>query len=177
MTGLGDLRREGPCHIEQCHIEPSLPLQQRASFASHALPPRLWRIAEAVLAWAATTAVSIVAAPIVGPMCVEVWVQQLLVQPPLVRQWRPRITMADIITVLGAGIIRIRPAIELHRDADKAGCVLSKRSVGKSAKRRAHQSVSGTSDVPLSAAQDRRRSAFLHARARRPRQRFVEPLR
>jgi hypothetical protein len=86
------------------------------------LPPRLWRIEEAVLAWAATMVVSIVEAPIVGPMCVEVWVQQLLVQPPLVQQWRPRITMAAIITVLGAGIIRIRPAIELHRDADKAGC-------------------------------------------------------
>ena len=65
------------------------------------------------------------AAPIVGPMCVEVWVQQQLVQPPLVQQWRPRITMAAIITVLGAGIIRIRPAIELHRDADKASCVVS----------------------------------------------------
>jgi hypothetical protein len=69
--------------------------------------------------------VSIVAAPIVGPMCVEVWVQQLLVQPPLVQQWRPRITMAAIITVLRAGIIRIRPAIELHCDADKAGGAIS----------------------------------------------------
>jgi hypothetical protein len=125
MTGLGDLRKESPCLIEPCHIEPSLPLPQRASFASHVLPPRLWRIAEAVLAWAAITVAPIVAAPIVGPMCVEVWVQQQLVQPPLVQQWRPRITMAAIITVLGAGIIRIRPAIELHRDADKAGCVLS----------------------------------------------------
>jgi hypothetical protein len=130
-----------------------------------------------VLAWAATTVVSIVAAPIVEPMCVEVWVQQPLVQPPLVQQWRPRITMAAIITVLGAGIIRIRPAIELHRDADKAGYVLSKRRVGKSAKRRAHQSVSGTSDVPLSAAQDRRRSVFLYACVRRPWQRSVNALR
>jgi hypothetical protein len=161
MTGLGDLRKESPCHIEPCHIEPSLRLPQRASFAPHVLPPRLWRIEEAVLAWAATTVVSIVAAPIVGPMCVEAWVQQLLVQPPLVQQWRPRITTAAIITVLGAGIIRIRPAIERHRDADKAGCVLSELRVGKSAKRRAHQSVSGIYDVPLSAAQDRRRSGFL----------------
>jgi hypothetical protein len=130
MTGLGDLRRESPCHIEPCHIEPchiepSLPLPQRASFASHALPPRLWRIAEAVLAWAAIMAVSIVEAPTVGPMCVEVWRRVLLVQPPLVQQWRPRITMAAIITVPRAGIIRIRPAIELHRDADKAGCVVN----------------------------------------------------
>jgi hypothetical protein len=130
MTGLGDLRKESPCliepcHIEPCHIEPSLPLPQRASFASHVLPPRLWRIAEAVLAWAAITVAPIVAAPIVGPMCVEVWVQQQLVQPPLVQQWRPRITMAAIITVLRAGIIRIRPAIELHRDADKASRVVS----------------------------------------------------
>ena len=77
-----------------------------------------------MLAWAATTVVSIVAAPIVGPMCVEVWVQQLLVQPPLAQQWRPRITMAAIITVPRAGIIRIRPAIELHRDTDKAHCVV-----------------------------------------------------
>lgn len=76
------------------------------------MPPRLWRIEEAVLAWAATMVVSIVEAPIVGPMCVEVWVQQLLVQPPLARQWRPRITMAAIITVLRAGIIRIRLAID-----------------------------------------------------------------
>jgi hypothetical protein len=78
-----------------------------------------------VLAWAATMVVSIVEAPIVGPMCVEVWVQQLLVQPPLAQQWRPRITMAAIITVLGAGIIRIRPAIELHRETDKADCAVS----------------------------------------------------
>ena len=68
--------------------------------------------------------VSIVAAPIVGPMCVEVWVLQRLVQPPLAQLWRPRITMAAIITVLRAGIIRIRLAIELHRNADKAGCVV-----------------------------------------------------
>ena len=78
-----------------------------------------------MLAWAATMVVSIVAAPIAGPMCVEAWVQQLLVQPPLVQQWRPRITMAAIITVLRAGIIRIRPAIELHRETDKAGCAVS----------------------------------------------------
>jgi hypothetical protein len=116
-TGLGDLRKESPCHIE-----PSLPLPQRASFASHVLPPRLWRIGEAVLASAATMAVSIVEAPIVGPMCGEVWVQQPLVQPPLARQWRPRITMAAIITVPRAGIIRIRPAIELRRDTDEANC-------------------------------------------------------
>jgi hypothetical protein len=58
-------------------------------------------------------------------MCVEVWVQPPLAQPPLVQQWRPRITMAAIITVPRAGIIRIRPAIELHRDADKARCVIS----------------------------------------------------
>jgi hypothetical protein len=51
-------------------------------------------------------------------------VQPPWVQPPLVQQWRPRITMAAIITVLRAGIIRIRPAIELHRNADKAGCVV-----------------------------------------------------
>jgi hypothetical protein len=69
--------------------------------------------------------VPIVAAPIVGPMCVEVWVQQLLVQPPLAQQWRPHITMVAIITVLRAGFIRIRPAIELYRDADKAGRVVS----------------------------------------------------
>jgi len=37
----------------------------------------------------------------------------------LVQQWRPRITMAAIITVLPAGIIRIRPAIEPHHDAEK----------------------------------------------------------
>jgi hypothetical protein len=86
-----------------------------------------------VLAWAATTVVSIVAAPIVGPMCVEVWVQQLLAQPPLVQQWRLRITMAAIITVLRAGIIRIRPATKLHRDADKAACVVH----GSEARRRA----------------------------------------
>jgi hypothetical protein len=119
MTGLGDLRRESPCHIE-----PSLPLPQRASFASHALPPRLWRIGEAVLAWAVITVASIVEAPIVGPMCVEVWVQQLLVQPPSVQQWLLRITIAAIITVLRAGIIRIRPVIESHRDADKERCVV-----------------------------------------------------
>lgn len=117
MTGLGDLRKESPCHIE-----PSPRLPRRASFASRVLPPRLWRIEAAVLAWAATTVVSIVEAPIVGPMCVEVWVQQLLVQPPLAQQWRPRITMAAITTVLRAGIIRIRPAIELYRDTDEAGC-------------------------------------------------------
>ena len=61
MTGLGDLKRESPCLIELCLIElclieRSLPLPQRASFASHALPPRLWRIeeaiAQAVSAWA-----------------------------------------------------------------------------------------------------------------------------
>ena len=86
------------------------------------MPPRLWRIEEAVLAWAATMVVSIVEAPIVGPMCVEVWVQQLLVQPLLVQRWRPRITLAAIITVLRAGIIRIRPAIELRRDTDEANC-------------------------------------------------------
>jgi hypothetical protein len=77
--------------------------------------------------------VPIVAAPIVGPMCVEVWAQQLLVQPLLVQRWRPRITMAAIITVLRAGIIRIRPAIELHRDTDEAGCVVH----GSEARRRA----------------------------------------
>ena len=77
-----------------------------------------------VFASAAITVVSIVAAPIVGPMCVEVWVPQLLVQPPSAQRWRPRITMAAIITVLRAGIIRIRPAIELHCNADKAGCVV-----------------------------------------------------
>jgi hypothetical protein len=38
---------------------------------------------------------------------------------------------------------------------------LSKRRAGKGAERRAHQSVSGSSDVPLSAARDRRRSVFL----------------
>ena len=88
-----------------------------------------------MLAWAATTVVSIVAAPIAGPMCVEVWAQRLLVQPPLVQQWRPRITMAAIITVLGAGIIRIRRAIELHRDADKAGYVLSGERAGQGQRR------------------------------------------
>ena len=67
--------------------------------------------------------VSIVAAPIVGPMCVEVWVLQRLVQPPLAQLWRPRITMAAIITVLRAGIIRIHLAIELHYAADKVDCV------------------------------------------------------
>jgi hypothetical protein len=78
---------------------------------------------EAVLAWAAIMVVSIVEAPIVGPMCVEVWVQRLLVRPPLAQQWRLRITMAAIITVLRAGIIRIHPAIELHYDADKVDSV------------------------------------------------------
>ena len=81
-----------------------------------------------MLAWAVTTVVSIVAAPIVAPMCVEVWVQQLLVQPPLAQQWRPRITMAAIITVPRAGIIQIRPAIEPRRDADEAGRVVSGRA-------------------------------------------------
>lgn len=81
---------------------------------------------QAVFAW-----VPIMAAPIVGPMCVEVWVQQPLAQPPLVQQWRPRITMAAIITALRAGIIRIRPAIELHRDPDKAGCVVVHGSVAR----------------------------------------------
>jgi hypothetical protein len=42
----------------------------------------------------------------------------------------------------------------------------SKRRPGKGAQRRAHLRMN--SDVPLSAAQDRGRSAFLHARARRP---------
>jgi hypothetical protein len=41
---------------------------------------------------------------------------------------------------------------------------------GKGAQRRAHQSVSGSSDVPLSAAQDRRWTGFLRACARRRRQ-------
>jgi hypothetical protein len=50
----------------------------------------------------------------------------------------------------------------------------SKRRVSKGApERRAHQSLSGSSDVPLSAAPDRRWSAFLHACSRRPRQRLV----
>jgi hypothetical protein len=44
---------------------------------------------------------------------------------------------------------------------------------GKGAPRRAHQSVSGSSDVPLSAAQDRGRRVFLHACAGRPWQRSV----
>jgi len=39
----------------------------------------------------------------------------------------------------------------------------------RQAPRRAHQSISGSSDVPLSAAQDRSWSVFPHARARRPR--------
>jgi hypothetical protein len=53
----------------------------------------------------------------------------------------------------------------------------SKRRVGEGAQRRAHRSVSGSSDVPLSAAQDRRWSVFLYACARRSRQRSFDPLR
>jgi hypothetical protein len=64
----------------------------------------------------------------------------------------------------------------INSDAVRYGnAAISKRREGKGAPRRAHQSVSETSDVPLSAAQDRRRSVFLHACARRPRRRSVRP--
>jgi hypothetical protein len=44
------------------------------------------------------------------------------------------------------------------------GASVSKRRARKAAKRGAHQSVSGSTDVPLSAAQDRR-GAFFHTLA------------
>jgi hypothetical protein len=60
-------------------------------------------------------------------------------------------------------IIEISPVV---KDISTNAEITGKPRPGKGAQRRAHQRVN--SDVPLSAAQDRRRSVFLHARARRP---------
>jgi len=58
-----------------CRIEPSLPLPQRASFASRVSPPRLWHIEEdiarAVFALAPIMAASTVVVPIAAAYIAE----------------------------------------------------------------------------------------------------------